>query len=58
MTVHNYICIIYIPDIHVSMSVQIHTHTHTVANSRARTISSHTTFSTYSPQTLIINNNV
>ena len=28
MTVHNYICIIYIPDIHVSMSVQIHTHTH------------------------------
>ena len=29
MTVHNYICIIYIPDIHVSVSVQIHRHTHT-----------------------------
>lgn len=27
MTVHNYICIIYIPDIHVSMCANTHTHT-------------------------------
>ena len=44
MTVHNYICIIYIHDIHVSMSVRACTHTHTVANSRARATSSHTTY--------------
>lgn len=58
MTVHNHICIIYIHDIPVSMSVQTHTHTHSGKFKSQTYLFTYYILSTYSSQTLIINNNV